>query len=112
MSQFLKDTSSLNPEQRAEFLKTAQSLSSAHESAAREGSTATPDLDAKVNLHFIVFVEKEGNLYQLDGRKSTPVNCGPSSPDTLLTDAVQVIQGFMNRDPSSVEFNMLALSEQ
>ena len=28
--------------------------------------------------------EKEGSLYELDGRKSFPINHGPTTPETLL----------------------------
>ena len=35
-----------------------------------------PSLDDKVDFHFIAFVEKDGHLYELDGRKSGPVDCG------------------------------------
>jgi ubiquitin carboxyl-terminal hydrolase L3 len=60
-------------------------------------------------LHFISFVAVDGDLYELDGRKAGPVNHGPTTPETLLQDAVKVIQGFMQRDPNNVQFNMVAL---
>ena len=44
-----------------------------------------PSVDEDINLHFICFVEKDGHLYELDGRKPFPINHGPSSPDSLLT---------------------------
>lgn len=34
----------------------------------------------------------DGHLYELDGRKSFPINHGPSKPETLLSDAVRAIQ--------------------
>ena len=58
---------------------------------------------------FICFVEREGSLYELDGRKAGPVNHGPTTPDTLLQDAAKVIRGFMERDPGNVQFNLVAL---
>ena len=43
-----------------------------------------PNLDDKVDYHFIAFVEKGGVLYELDGRKSGPINCGATTKDTFL----------------------------
>lgn len=43
-----------------------------------------PSADTAVNLHFIAFVEKDGCLYELDGRKDSPINHGKTTPDTLL----------------------------
>ena len=37
-----------------------------------------------MDYHFIAFVEKDGILYDLDGRKPAPVNCGPTSKETFL----------------------------
>jgi hypothetical protein len=31
----------------------------------------------KVDLHFVAFVNVEGDLYELDGRKDGPLNLGP-----------------------------------
>jgi ubiquitin carboxyl-terminal hydrolase L1 len=84
-------------------------------------------------------VERDGHLYELDGRKPFPINHGASAPDTLLTvracadgpymrspptpligltwlraargrqDAARAIRGFMERDPSNLQFTMVAL---
>ena len=35
-----------------------------------------PDLEDSVDYHFIAFVEKEGKIYELDGRKPGPMDCG------------------------------------
>ena len=63
-----------------------------------------------MNLHFICFVQKNGHLYELDGRKPFPINHGASSADTLLTDAAGAIRKFMERDPSNLQFTMVALA--
>lgn len=61
--------------------------------------------------HFpIKYRNKDGCLYELDGRKEFPINHGPSSEETLLEDAANVIKGFMERDPDEVRFTMLAFS--
>ena len=54
--------------------------------------------------HFVCFVQYDGALWELDGRKSEPIMHGPSSPESLLHDAVAVIKGFMSRDPDELRF--------
>ena len=51
----------------------------------------------------------DGNLYELDGRKSFPINHGPTTRETLLSDSCKVIQQFMSRDPTELRFTIVAL---
>ena len=37
-----------------------------------------------MDYHYVAFVEKDGSLYELDGRKFGPVKCKASSKDTFL----------------------------
>ena len=60
--------------------------------AAKEGDTAAPQAEDDVDLHFVCFVAVDGALYELDGRKTAPINHGPSSPATLLSDTARVVQ--------------------
>ncbi len=54
------------------------------QAAANEGATKPPALGEVVLLHFVALVVADGQLWELDGRKSGPVPHGPSSRDTLL----------------------------
>ena len=102
--------------------------------------TQAPPLEEEINLHFIAFVHRDGSLYELDGRKPFPINHGPSSDDTLLKvpacgrswpctgggllislarpvfgclrpqDATAVVRAFMDRDPTNLQFTMIALA--
>jgi Ubiquitin carboxyl-terminal hydrolase, family 1 len=54
------------------------------QAAANEGQTRPPAPDEVVALHFVALVEREGRLWELDGRKSGPVAHGPTTRDTLL----------------------------
>ena len=65
----------------------------------------------KVNLHFIAIIHKDGCIYELDGRKPFPINHGSTSPDTFLEDAALVCKKFMDRDPSLLQFNIVALAK-
>lgn len=54
------------------------------QAAAQEGNTAPPPLEEVVNLHFVALVHRDGRLWELDGRKSFPIDHGPTSPERLL----------------------------
>jgi len=107
-AQFLERTKGMTADERAQALDDDQSISAEHESIASAGVTDAQDA-MQTNLHFISFVAVDGDLYELDGRKAGPVNHGATTKETLLQDAVKVIQGFMERDPGNVQFNMVAL---
>ncbi|KAJ8919734.1 hypothetical protein NQ315_006262 [Exocentrus adspersus] len=99
----LEATKGKTPEERGEMLakpgsdadSEAFKLISAHQEMAMEGQTeANPN--EQVNHHFVAFVEKDGNLYELDGRKDFPINHGPTSQETFLEDVTDDILGAMN----------------
>jgi ubiquitin carboxyl-terminal hydrolase L3 len=52
----------------------------------------------------------DGGLYELDGRKRTPVRHGTTSEATLLQDAVPVIKKFVDRAEGNVNFNAIAMA--
>ncbi|XP_073651407.1 ubiquitin carboxyl-terminal hydrolase isozyme L3 isoform X2 [Tursiops truncatus] len=72
--------------------------------------SVAPNIDEKVDLHFIALVHVDGHLYELDGRKPFPINHGETSDETLLEDAIEVCKKFMERDPDELRFNAIALS--
>ncbi|KAG9452172.1 hypothetical protein H6P81_005076 [Aristolochia fimbriata] len=109
LDRFFKSTSEMDPMERAVYLEKDRELEVAHSVAATGGDTEAP---AQVDTHFICFSCVDGNLCELDGRKSRPVLHGPSSPDTLLQDASKVIQQMIQRSPNSLNFNVIALSRK
>ncbi|XVF13444.1 hypothetical protein REPUB_Repub08aG0208400 [Reevesia pubescens] len=56
--------------------------------------------------------KRKGELYELDGRKSGPISNGASSPSSLLQDAAKVIKGMIQKNPESLNFNVIALSKK
>ncbi|KAK3861096.1 hypothetical protein Pcinc_032896 [Petrolisthes cinctipes] len=110
LKDFLESTQSKNPEERGHALESDEGISKAHEESAQEGQTEAPDREAEVNEHFIAFVEVNGNLYELDGRRKFPINHGASSPDTLLADAAKVCRKIMDQDPEESHFAVVALA--
>jgi len=85
-------------------------LTRAHETSAEEGQTRAPPRDAKVDLHFVTFVNVNGTLYELDGRKPAPMAHGSTSDDTLLKDAAAACKKFIEREPENLNFTALAIS--
>ncbi|XP_046410689.1 ubiquitin carboxyl-terminal hydrolase isozyme L3 [Neodiprion fabricii] len=110
LKSFLDSTKGLSPLERGELLAKSEVIIDTHKELAQEGQTEAPGDDSPVNHHFITFVEKDGSLYELDGRQSIPVNHGASTADTFLDDAVRVCREYMARDPDEVRFSMVALA--
>lgn len=95
----------------AQACNAAAQLDACQADAAEQGQTRPPALDEVVKLHFVTMVQRDGCLYELDGRKPFPLNLGPSQPGQLLQDAVAVIKSkYMAADPAEVNFNILALA--
>ncbi|KAI0565281.1 Ubiquitin carboxyl-terminal hydrolase 1 [Gracilaria domingensis] len=124
---FWKSTREIDASQRAVKLQEDDALDSIHEEFAQDlwlitdlaldvwlkqqGQTSAPSADEKVGVHFVCFVERDGTLYELDGRKDYPVKHGPSTPATVLQDTACVIkEKFMALDPAENRFTILALS--
>lgn len=110
LAEFIKATEGMSPEKRGHKLENFNRIASAHEEVAAEGQTAPPPADEKLFTHFVAFVHKDGNLYELDGRRAGPVNHGPTTADNLLKDAAVVCKSRMERDPTEYQFSVVALT--
>lgn len=111
MNNFLEKVKGFNPAEIGAALETDDSFTDAHTACAQEGDTAPLSAEAPLDLHFVALVHKDGSLYELDGRKSFPINHGPSSEETFVSDASAVCKKFMNRDAAEKRFTILALSK-
>ena len=108
--QYFSKTSGMTPAERAAFLEDDDGIEAAHGSAVAAGETRCPDLDEQINLHFVALVHVDGGLYELDGRKKSPVYHGSTTSETLLSDAVPVIKTFIENSEGSINFNAIAMS--
>jgi len=109
IGKFVSSIRGKSPQEAGVALADAADLHSASEASAAGGQTEAPEADADIDAHFICFIEKEGDLYELDGNKAFPINHGSTGGD-LLGSAVKTIkEKFMEKDPDSISFNMMAL---
>ncbi|XP_024026891.1 ubiquitin carboxyl-terminal hydrolase 3 [Morus notabilis] len=109
LDKFFKTTANMDALQRAQFLENDTEIEVAHSVAVTAGDTEASD---NVNTHFICFTCVDGTLYELDGRKTGPIPHGASSPDTLLNGAAKVIKGMIEKNPDSLNFNVIAISKK
>ncbi|XP_047981290.1 ubiquitin carboxyl-terminal hydrolase 3-like [Salvia hispanica] len=109
LDKFFKDTANMDASQRAKFLESDREMEDAHSVAATAGETEASD---NVDTHFICFTCVNGQLYELDGRRAGPVSHGASSSNTILQDAAKVIQMFIQKNPDSINFNVIAISKK
>jgi len=119
LSKFITANNGSDPSARGRALLDAKELQQMSDATAAAGETEGAGTDDAQNQHFISFVNFEGKLYELDGRNILPEDGQPALPvfhgettaETFLIDAARVIkEQFMARDPTNVNFNVVALS--
>lgn len=96
------------PLERAQYLnEDAPALEQTHQQAAVQGQTA-PTLNAR--SHFVCYVNKDGNLWELDGRRATPINKGKMESDNLGIEVSKVIKKYIEMDDGEIKFSVMALA--
>ncbi|XP_069131312.1 ubiquitin carboxyl-terminal hydrolase-like [Argopecten irradians] len=111
-AKFLAATKDLTPQKRADYLETDTNMGAAHDETAQEGQTTAPSAEEKVNTHFVAFIHSDGKLYEMNGSCDAPICHGATSSDSLLQDAVNVTKKFMERDPTELNFTLMALTKK
>lgn len=110
LKSFIDSTKSLSPDEKGQKLEDDEKIGDIHEACAQEGQTEAPSAEEHVELHFVAIVRKDGSLYELDGRKSCPINHGTTTKEKFLQDAADVCKEYMKRDPTALNFTVVALS--
>lgn len=64
-----------------------------------------------MDRHFIAYILKDGDIYELDGMKEFAVNHGKSSKEGFLGDVSKLIKGFFERDPNEVSFSTVVFAK-
>jgi len=68
------------------------------------------EIEEDVATHFVALLIRDGDLYELDGRKPFPINHGKCEKSELLPKACAVVKTFMDRDPEEIRFTILAIA--
>jgi len=92
LHQLVEEAIPLRPTERAELLYNSDMLEKAHAAAATTGDTSPPSLGEDPGHAFIAFVKgRDGNLWELEGRRKGPVDRGPlrEDEDVLSENALQ-----------------------
>lgn len=109
---FIRSTLGMSADDRGRALEADDSgadasLGDMHAEIAEQGQSEVCD---DTNNHFVAFVPKNGHLYELDGRKGTPINHGAVDASEVLEKCVLAVKEFMARDPEELRFTMVALT--
>lgn len=108
---FIKESKQLEPEVKANKFESCDSIAQAHERSSVEGQTEAPAASESVEYHFISIIHNNNTIYEMDGRKLGPINHGPTSQETFLKDAIQVVKKFVETmSGDNANFSMQAIT--
>ncbi|PTB36401.1 hypothetical protein M441DRAFT_151148 [Trichoderma asperellum CBS 433.97] len=114
LDDIVKRSTPLHPAERAIVIEQTPALAEAHKAAATEGDTPAPDAQDDVDLHYVCFVKgKDGNLWELDGRRKGPINRGPlnNEEDVLSDKGLNLgVLKFLEREGGDLRFSAVALA--
>lgn len=83
LKNYLDAARNLTAEERGKLLEGDVAFTGAHQTLAQEGPPER-DMEAFEDLHFVALVQKDGELYELDGRKSFPIKHGSTTEENFL----------------------------
>ncbi|XP_059052400.1 ubiquitin carboxyl-terminal hydrolase-like [Achroia grisella] len=109
LKKYLKDAEGLDAAAKGALLENSTAILEAYKDIVHTGSSVPEESNEDPSNHFVTFIHKDGTLFELDGRKTFPINHGPTTPESLLEDAAKVCREFMARDPDNIGFNVVAL---
>ncbi|GAW82481.1 ubiquitin carboxyl-terminal hydrolase isozyme L3 [Plasmodium gonderi] len=108
LDNFFDKVKDLSPEKRAQEFEMNKSIELLHHEFSGSFSGSRDDID--IDTHFIVFLEINGKLVELDGRKDQPVIHGLTTAATFKYDTGNVIQKkFIEKCKDDNRFSALAI---
>ncbi|KAG4026041.1 hypothetical protein MFRU_046g00470 [Monilinia fructicola] len=117
LDKLIKDAIPLPAGERADLLYNSQPLESAHQSAATQGQSSTPNAEDDIDLHYVCFVKDEkNNLWEMDGRRRGPLELGAlgADEDVLSEKALNWgVRKFLKREEENgaeLRFSLIALA--
>lgn len=109
LKKYLKDAQGLDAAAKGALLENSTAILEAYREIVHAESPEGEDVNETPNNHFVTFIHKDGHLFELDGRKSFPIDHGPTTPENLLEDAAKICRQFIDREPDNIGFNIVAL---
>lgn len=102
----------LSSGQRGHWLENDTEIEKAHIQCESFGQSESPASVDEVDMHFITFVNHEGVIMELDGRREGPIFRGKVANDSEFGQAVlDVVRSvFIANNPDDIRFSILALS--
>lgn len=110
IKEFIRESKQMEPEVKANKFENCDVIANAHESASTQGQTEAPAASESVEYHFISIIQSNNIIYEMDGRKHGPINHGPTTPETFLKDAIQVVKKFVDINPANPNFSVQAVT--
>lgn len=102
---------SLSPDERGELFANDKSIKEIHHSYAQSGQTKAPSPEEVAKFHYSCFVNVDNKIYELDGRRNSPIFKGETSEETFLEDTAKCIKELVTHFPN-LQFSMIALSKK
>ena len=113
---FFQENRNHTPEERGHSFASNQSIKQLHHNQAMIGQSQLPTEEqlSNIDYHYVAFVPYNGQIFELDGRQSSPIlhSSLPSSNndnDNFQRKTLAIIKQYMLQDPDSLQFSLLAL---
>lgn len=100
------------PRERGLALMEFPELETMHRAAAAGGQSQMAGEGVPVEVHYTVFVEVGGVLYELDGRRPGPIAQGKCERTTLLKGSAEVMKKIIAANPNENRYSFVALVKQ
>uniref|UniRef100_A0A5S6QX68 Ubiquitin carboxyl-terminal hydrolase n=1 Tax=Trichuris muris TaxID=70415 RepID=A0A5S6QX68_TRIMR len=110
VADFVRSTKDKTPEQRGIAMASSPELAAIQSFAAKLGQSQAIDARENVLHHFVCFVSgSDAKLYELDGRKTSPLCCGSTKDGNFLAAALEQCRQFPQRCGEHVNYNAIAI---
>jgi ubiquitin carboxyl-terminal hydrolase L3 len=112
ISNFVKNTRSLSPSERAALIENDDDLENAHKEMEHLGQSAEESPETDCGLHFVCFVAVGDKIYELDGRRKNPSLMGVLAEDEeFLQKVVEIVKKlYIDPKPEEMRFALLPLA--
>lgn len=111
IQRMMLETRDLTPAEKGQWLEKDPEIETAHTRCESLGQSESPTSVGEIDTHFVAFVNRQGTILELDGRRDGPVNRGKIADNSdfglAVLDVVQSV--FVANNPEDIRFSILAL---